>query len=561
VESRGAWAGAAATILLAPLVLCWPLPRVFFRELCAWRLQEAAVHAWGLWAALRERSPLRVETCLANWPEGVRFALVDPINLPAWALGSLFGPAAGFNTVLYAGVVVCGLGGALLARRAGGAPWLGALAAMACPTLIGGSFEGQTESYAVGWVAVQLALLLGFVERGGWWRGLLAAGALAAAGHAGPYNGVWAALADLAVLGALLARRRWPELGRGLLVTGGAALSCLPLAHALLTGRSAAMSGNRSGLPAPIDVTGAWRGLLHHGADLLDPWVPMQLTGGRPPMAYTAYLGMAAFVLGVLAVRRDRRRWPWLAGALAFSALSLGPWLYLRGRALHVGEATVMGPAGWGMTLVPRVLGRLTRWDRAGAVATLLLAPLVSTWGRGARGRAFGALAAALLVGDLLLCAPLAWPLRHAPPPDPTPLATLEGVGAVLELPRVTPNPARGTRAWRDQAALAQILHGRPSASASTLFATVEGSAAVRAGSLALRTTASLGPRQRQDLLGEGFTHLLVHLPFYVDPERIVTELSACFGPPAAQAGDVAVFDLAVDGGACRPPPPAPDPR
>lgn len=542
-------------ILLAPLGLAWPLPLVFGRELLGWRLQEAAVHAWGLWAAWREMRPLVVDTHLVNWPEGARFVLVDPLNLLPWALGAWLGPAAGYNSVLYAGLVVAGLGGALLARRLGGAPWLGALAAMACPTLLAGTFEGQTESFAVGWVALQLALLLDFAERGGRWRGLAAALALVAAGYAGPYNAVWAGFLDLGVVGLLAARRRWPELARCAGVAAAAAVACAPLAWALWTARAPEMSGSgaRAGLPEVWEEPEMWRGFLHHGADLLDPWLPLQVTGGRPEMSHTAYLGLAAGLLGVGAWARDRRRWPWLLGALGFALLALGPWLYVQGQAPRLGGHPVLLPAGWLTVLVPAVLGRLRRWERAAAVATLLLAPLVSTWGQGARARLLGPLAAVLIVADLLLCAPLAWPLLHAAPPDLAPLAGLEGVGAILELPRATPEAALGGRAWRDQAALAQIRHGHPTASTSTLFAGVLGSPTSRTAVLTLRNLATLTPNQRKALAKEGFTHLLVHLPFFGEPDPSVARFVPCLGEPVARGPDVAVFDLSHDAGGCPP--------
>ncbi|MFH1467383.1 MAG: hypothetical protein ABIO70_23570 [Pseudomonadota bacterium] len=546
---------AAAVILLGPWVLAWPLPLVFRRELLGWRLQEAAVHAWGLWAAWREHSPLVVDTRLVNWPAGARYVLVDPLNLGPWGLGAWLGPAAGYNMVLLCGLLVAGLGGALLARRIGGAPWLGALAAMACPTLLAGTFEGQTESFAVGWVALQLALLLDFADRGGRRRGALALLAIAATGYAGPYNAVWAGFVDLGVLGMLAARRRWPQLGRAAGVVVVAALACLPLAWALLTARAPEMSGSgaRAALPELWEDPVMWRGFLHHGADLLDPWLPLQLTGGRPEMSHTAYLGLAALILGVLAWARDRRRWPWLLGALGFALLALGPWLYVQGRAPRLGGHAVLLPAGWLTALVPAVLGRLRRWERAAAVATLLLAPLVSTWGRGARARLLGPVAALLIVGDLVLCAPMAWPLLHAAPPDMTPLAGLEGVGAILELPRATPEAALGGHAWRDQAALAQIGHGHPTASTSTLFAGVFGSPTSRTAVLTLRGSATLTSNQRRALAREGFTHLLVHLPFFEEPERSLAAFVPCLGEPVALGPDVAVFDLRRDAGHCPP--------
>ena len=143
------------------------------------------------------------------------------------------------------------------------------------------------------------------------------------------------------------------------------------------------------------------------------------------------------------------------------------------------------------MMAVP-VLGRVTRWYRAGAVATLLLAPLVSLHGR--RGPAATLGLVGLLIVDTLLLSPLAWPLRETPLPA---VAAYEALppGAVLELPRRTsaePPPGQ----WRDRTALAQTLHGRPLA--GTIMGLPEAAArrrALEAGSAHLRSARAPAPR------------------------------------------------------------------
>lgn len=282
------------TLVLLPALLLWPLPVVFGQQVLAAPDQEAATHIWGLWAALREGTPLLLRTSLLGWPEGVELVLVDPANLPAFALGqALGGPAGGYNLVLYLGLSLQGLGGALLTRRLGGPAWLGALVAMACPTLLANAADGQTEGFAVGWVGLQLALLLSFVERGGVARGLLAGAALALAWYGGPYNGLFASALDLVVgLGLLLRTRadraRLRETLRRLLSAAGAGvLMVLPLARAILTMRDPTLpgSGLRAGLPRVVENPEIFRGGVQTGADLLDPWLPGPLTGGEAPVS------------------------------------------------------------------------------------------------------------------------------------------------------------------------------------------------------------------------------------------------------------------------------------
>lgn len=544
--ARGEWIALALVLALLPLLLLWPLPLVFSSHVLAAPDQEAATHIWGLWAALREGEPLLLRTSLLGWPQGVELVLVDPANLPAFALGrALGGPAGGYNLVLYFGALTQGVAGALLARRVGASPALGAVAAMACATLIANAADGQTEGFAVGWVGVQLALLLELAERGGVWRGALAAGALALAWYGGPYNGLFASALDLVVGIGLLARAGRAGartlLPRLLGVALGAALLVTPLAAAILGMRDPSLpgSGARAGLPRIVENPEIFRGGVQTGADLLDPWLPGPLTGGEAPVSHTAYLGVLALGAAILAVWRDRRRWPWLAGALGCVAFAFGPYLYLGGHALELGGRPLLGPAG-GLTLLEPFFGRLTRWYRAGAVATLLLAPLVASVApRGPWRLGFGA----LLVLDLLLLAPLAWPLHASPMPDPATWAPLQGEGAIFELPRTTTGePPPGE--WRDRTALAQTLHGRPLA--GTIMGLRGSPEAEEHHQSVLRLLRSGAWRaaDRARLRADGYRWIAL-LPTQLRvPAESLDNLNACLGPPVVRRDDYIVWTL-----------------
>lgn len=524
--------------------------------------QEAATHIWGLWAALREGQPLVLHTPLLGWPDGVKLVLVDPANLPAFALGHLLGgPASGYNSVLYSGLVVQGLAGALLARVVGGAPWLGALAAMACPTLLSNAADGMTEGFAVGWIGVQLAALLRFLRGDGRAWGALAVVALALACYGGPYNGVFAALLDGVVGLAALARAgaaRGQQLRRLLVVAGGALALVGPLAYSVLFLREGDLPGSeqRAGLPKIVENPDIFRGGVQTGADLLDPLVPGPLTGGEAPISHTAYLGLAALALAGLAVARDRRRWPWLAGALAFSALSLGPYLYLRGQVLMTGGHALLGPAGVATLILPP-LGRLTRWYRAGAIATALLAPLVSVSLSRTSTRL---LAAGLVLADALLAAPLAWPLHASPLPDATPYAVLQGEGAILEIPRnTTGEPPPG--GWRDLTALAQTLHGRPVPGTIMRLNGSPGAAEHTQSLQRLMRTGDWPALDRQHLLGDGYRWLAIYPDRAPLSESMRRNLNTCLGSPLAEGREVVLWSLLPAGGPvdCLPAPGSPE--
>ncbi len=558
--SAGQRLGLAALLLALPLLLLWPLPVSLRSHVLAAPDQEAATHIWGLWAALREGEPLLLRTTLLGWSQGVELVLVDPANLLAFAIGdALGGPAAGYNLVLYFGLVVQGLAGLMLARHLGGSPWLGAVAAMACPTLISNAADGQTEGFAVGWVGVQLALLLGFVSRGGAWRGLGAAGALAMAWYGGPYNGLFASALDAAVGLGLLARARgdrpalWTRARRLLSVGALGVLLVAPLAIAILTMRDPTLPGSqaRAGLPRIVENPAIFRGGVQTGADLTDPFLPGPLTGGEADVSHTAYLGVVALSMALLAVRADRRRWPWLLGALGWTALSLGPHLYLGGEALRLGDRPLLGPAGV-LTLGMPVLGRLTRWYRAGAVASLLLAPLVAcAGGKGARAVAV----ASLLVLDALLLAPLAWPLHATPMLSSEPYAVLSGEGALFEIPRTTTGqPPPGE--WRDRTALAQTLHGRPVAGTIMGLSGAPETEEHHQSVLRLLRSGSWRAADRARLLAAGYRWVaLLPTQIQVPPESL-DNLNACLGPPLYRGADYVVWTLEGDrqGEDCLPP-------
>lgn len=542
----------AAVVLLLPVLLTWPLALHLDAGLPAAVDQEAATHLWGLWAALETGHPLVVDTDLIVFPDGARVVLVDPGHLPAFALGSLVGPFAGYNLVVALGFVWMGLAGALLAREVGGHPAVGAAVAAACPTVLGHAAEGMTEGAGVGWVGIQLALLLRFVRGGPAWTGAAAAGALAMAAYCGPYNGVWAGLLDVALGVGLLVRARRQgaaPVGRAAGVAVGAAALLAPLAWAVLGARDGGLPGSaeRAGLPRVHDWPDRFRGGLETGADLLDPLLPVALTGGEAPVSHTAYVGLVLFAVACAAVWRDRRRWPWLAGAAAFMVLSLGPWLYVGGRALRVGGGVVPGPAAALMLAVPG-LARVTRWYRAGAVATLLLAPLASTVGRHPFGR--GAVVLVVLL-DALLLAPVAWPLRATPAPDITPYTALDGDGALVELPPATtgePPPGR----WRDRTVLAQVFHGRPVGGGAMGRGPSDAARGAQARLETVMRGGALPPRSLAKVRQHGFRWLAVYPEYRSMPADAQGRIEACFGPPVAASDEVWLYDLSTaDGRGC----------
>lgn len=539
------WALAGA-ILGWPLVAAWPLPLRFTTDILAAPDQEAATHIWGHWAAWTLGRVLDLQTTLMAWPDGVELLLIDPLN--AWVAGpatALWGPAVGYNLLLYIGLVVAGCSGALLARTLDAPPLPAAMLAATCPTLLANAADGMTEGFLVGLVGCQLALVVR-ASRGGQRTALLgAAVCLGATAWTGPYNAVWALTLDGAWLGWSLARRdRAGAKSTALAMLMGGVLMA-PVAHGIFTRRADSLPGGtaRAGLPEIVDASQIFRGGVRTGADMLDLWLPGPLTGGEADPSHTAYLGLGVLILATVAAARDRRLRPWLAAALTMAALALGPWLYWKGTVVEVLGRPLAGPAGVLMLLVSP-LARLTRWYRAAAVASLLLAPLAA--------RALTHLPRPLrlpvfvvILADLLLLAPMSWPLHHTPPPAPWPI---EGPGAVLELPPVTTGqPPSG--AWRDVGALAQVQHGRPVGGS---FMNLGQSQAARAATARLREgfrDNTVSETTLTELQGSGFRWVAVHRRHFTMPERSIATLK-CSGLVVVDTADALVVDLTGPRGA-----------
>jgi len=538
-----------AIILLLPLLLLWPLPLVFSTELLSHRSQEAPAHIWGLWAAWHEGSPLVIDTSLVTWPEQVSFVLIDPINILPYMIGHVIaGPAAGYNLLLYFSHVLLGAAGVLLARRVGGDPVIGALAGQLCPSFIASPATGMTEEFGVGWVALFCVALLSFLESRRAVTGILATVLLAVCWYAGPYNGVWAGLIGLFI--AVGSLRDWRRLGRAAVVGITGAVLTLPLANAVLRERHQDLPGHAQPGQLPdltIPVVDSYRGGLPFGADILDVLVPVQLTGSQAAVSHTAYVGLLSVVLAAIGLRRWRAGWPWMVGALAFAVLSIGPYLYLHGELQTYDSRPLMAP-GAALLLLLSPLGQITRWNRAGAVAHLLLVPLIaravpSRWG--ARIAVGG-----ILLIDALVLAPLSWPLSSYPTPSPAVFEKMDQPGALLELPLVhTTQPPEGM--WRDGNALAQTIHGRPFAGGLMQTPTSRFGRSAHNRVQALMHGSPFSSGFRDQMLEEGFSYLAIYPRIKRVDDALDRRLRICFGEPLWQSSLIWLYDLRAVSGGC----------
>jgi hypothetical protein len=539
-RSRWGWLTAC---LVMPWLLLWPAPLVVATHPLSAPDQEAVQHLWGLWAAVEAGAPIHVTTDRIAWPIGFEFVLIDPANALIFGVGNaMAGPVFGYNLVLLLGVAIAGAAGALLTDVVGGTPrqrTVGAIAAMACPAVLSAAGEGITESFGVGWAGVALGALLLHTRTPSAKWGTIATASIAIAAWNGPYNALWAALLCIAVAATNPgAWRRWGPVGAGSVLLA----STVVLAQALYRRDGLPGTPSRIAWEVPYAAPDGFRGGFKLGADLVDPFLPEMLTGGAVPAGHTAYLGVAMIALAVLAVARDRRRWPWLAGAAGLIALALGPWLMVWGSPVPVGDGYVAAPVGVSAQVFPGLL-RITRWYRAAAVAGLLLAPLVAVSVPRLRGAGFAV--SLLLLLDSCALAPRAWPVAHFDGRPSSVWAGMKRPGAVVELPPVQFwfIPEGGVR---DANLLEQTWHGRATTAS---FFNLSGGAADSAEVRSLMALAvGRAPRLRDAparLAGLGYAYVVVDRTRF--EELDIGALEATLGRPVVRDERYLVFELPTD--------------
>lgn len=364
---------------------------------------EVYGHAWVLsWHA----------AALPDWPAGTDLALnterwpvIDPLpTLLAACLARIFGLIAGYNTWILASVGLAFIGGATLAEREGGDPWVGGLALALAPALAGSLASGLTEDGAVGLAALGLAFAGDRAPRraalGGLGLGLLAASGL-----------VLAWTAALAATGFALVSIVRDRTNLKAWVLSGSIAILMAIPVALLQGDRLSGVGHHAGR-APELVEPLWRLNPWRGVDLLSFLAPgPQDPGDALVRMHPGYLGLVALALAAFAGRS--RWWAVLVGAaLVAPGLRLSAGGQPLGLSNPFAEALAALPFGALLNHHGRVL-------LLGAVALSALAARGAARLAPRLGRA-APLLPALLAADLLLCSPLPLPLpvAEADPPD-----------------------------------------------------------------------------------------------------------------------------------------------
>lgn len=547
LELRPHLLGLVALIATGLLVL-WPvLPGI--DGLVGDPLGEMDNHVWMFWSS--------VGGAPSNAPAPLGLPLMDPVNLPAYAVGALVSPAAGWAMMRLWNVVLAMAGGWALSRCfvSGPAVWVGAGVLGTAPFLAGVMDFGITESWPLGWFALHAAALIACARHGGLGRALVAGACLGMIALSGWYHALFGLVLEATLVPVLLWRHRRPAV---VLQGGVAMVMVLPTLLGFLSVADGFSARWRAPAPGPPGPRPDWAELPVFGTDLLNFALP-QFDPVHP--SKSVYLGVVVLALCALALlRRPRVTGALLMLAAPFGLLALGHWPTLAGKALGF-----PGPA-WFLAEYVSPMRGLSHWHRAiaGALPFLAVAAAVGADALLARLPRRAPLAAAglvlLVAVDGLVGGGTAWPRSSGALEAPAVLAELPGSGGVVQLPfdngrtPFSADPARIYQRW-------QVAHGRAiSENYEGVDALLAQSALVAAADAACGVETTLPPyyqpppqmralpmpsgaeldAARAALRGWGYAHVVVHRGRCRTPVQAIQVLDQALGPGTHHAeGDV----------------------
>ena len=421
-------------------------------------------HVWGYGhvagALASGASPLDAPGVM--FPDVGRVWFVDVLGAVATLpVGWAFGAVAAYNAALFGNLVLAGVGAWLLARhvaRSAGGAVLAGLIYETAPHVLGQLHNGISETIATGWIPLAVLAWMRLLEAPTPRRGVAWGLAVAASGLANWYYGLF--VGSMTILLGLHAvvvtpgrlRAAWRPMAVGAAV-GGAVL--LPAALAFR-----ATLGAQGGL-VTRDPAFVWTTLVGHNmTDLLAFFTPGAYRSPDLLALYdeqlivVVYAGWTALVLAGLALWRAREgvTRAWALGACVCFLLALGPFLFVDGTYLRLGERMVPLPFLVLFDAVPAV-SRISHAYRLAVPLGLCLAMLAAL---AVRGRPVWAVVAGVVwVVEVGAFSPAELPVPVSSASVPAVYAELPD-GAVVDLPASLQVLDRG------RYNLYQLAHGQP---------------------------------------------------------------------------------------------------
>ncbi len=494
---------------------------------------DLAKHIWSYWHTLHH---------LGTWPETTAIGaphggdFLDVMLLPGILMSpvtALFGPVAAANLWIWISVFAVGLATGALAHRVVGSvrsAVVAGLIAQVAPYLAGyGLGSGVHERLAI-WVFPVVWLgLLSWRDQGHRRSLVWMAIAIFFATTGCQVYGIF--LLCMVILGLPW---WWPGLRRA----GPALLALgLPLLAALAVVRGPTIS-QRSLVPqhGRLDLWPGMPSLNRTEAktlrDLLDPtWVAQQeVIEGGDELYMLAYVGWAVFVAALFGAWRLRGTVAgFVAVAVALATISFGAVVQL-GQTLHWNPVYVFFSY-----ILPVFRTIPVAWQVMGAVVPLLAVAAAAAVDHFRGPWIPGVLVTAVMM-ERVVVVPVPWILPTTDTTAPAVYAVVDG--PVLEIPRIY----RRTTLTPGEIFLAQTVHGQGI------------SISINAGTVpfdrhlpTLRGVSSDWARDVACWSQHGFENVVVHrdwLSTDVDAAATITGLSRAAGPPIADDGVRAVFQL-----------------
>jgi hypothetical protein len=524
-------------------------------------------HAWGLWWVFHgivEDGRIPVHTDLLNYPEGGSLFFIDTFNaLVSLPLQAMFGLAVTYNLVVLFALACTIFGGWMLARHVLRDDCCAAVPAVVygCSAhLMGQSYNGITETVNAGWIPLYLLALLRLMERPSLRRGLLAGVLMGVCAVSNFYYGLFSVLLSVIVVIHLAitdrGRVRWVQAtgALGLAAAVSAILVFPVLSHLAATMGAADAMVSR-------DPQFVWDSLIRHNiSDFISFFRPgknyspdLKAQYGEDLLIVT-YLGWIALILASISIALQRRRRDltlWISIFIVFFLFSLGPFLHVNGEYVQLQGRRIPLPFLPFFEALP-IFDRISHPFRFVVPASLGLAMLA---GHGARlslrgfsersRKGWVGVLVILIFGEILLASPAVWPLPRSDARIPAAYSSLQGEGAVLDLPITVPNLERAMYSYF------QTEHGMPSPYGlnEPIPRTIWTNRFTRFLIMLESGRAVTLPRHLPDLeivtgvellRAQGYRFIVVHEKLYTRAKArmIETVLSAVLGPPRTFSSD-----------------------